>query len=293
MNEARGDRYRLMTLRLLHLSDLHFGGRADIQVMEGLEAELPYLPADAIIVSGDLCQRARHGEFQRARAFLATAAKTAPVYVLPGNHDVSWWWRPLGLLGRGLLYRNYRRYVGTELTPTLTLPDKALITGVLTADGAAWGSWSWRVRDTVAKGHLPKAEYLRVRRLFAEASPALARVLVVHHNVVRGEVSGVRGLAHARRAVRRIVASGADVVLCGHDHQEAAHVLEGRVIVSTAGTLSARVRGGKPASFNLVTVEATRLTITFYRWDVESERFWASEPVVFARPIRRASEWVA
>jgi len=270
-----------MTLRFLHVSDLHFGGRADVRLVEALERSIPDLHPDAIVVSGDLSQRARHGELQRARAFVTAAREVAPVYVLPGNHDVSWWWRPLGPLGRGLLHRKYRRYFGPDLTPTVLLPG-AVIAGVLTSDGAAWASPSWRIRDLAAKGHLPKAEYLRVRGVFADAPPDLLRVLVIHHNVVRGETSGMRGLAHARRAMRRIAASGAELVLCGHDHQEAAHLIDGRVVVSTAGTLSARLRGGVP-SFNLISVETAAITITFYRWVAESERFRASGPLRFDR----------
>jgi len=270
-----------MTLRLLHVSDLHFGGHANVPLIETLEKSIPGLRPDAIIVSGDLSQRARHGEFQRARAFVTAASEVAPVYVLPGNHDVSWWWRPLGPFGSGLLYRKYRRYFGPDLTPILRLP-RAVIAGVLTSDGAAWGSPSCRVRDLAAKGHLSKAEYLRVRGIFTDAAPHLIRVLVVHHNVVRGERSGMRGLAHARRAMRRIAASGAELVLCGHDHHEAAHLVDGRVVVSTAGTLSARLRGGVP-SFNVVAVESTVITITFYRWLAESEQFRASLPLRFDR----------
>ena len=270
-----------MTLRFLHVSDLHFGGRADVRLVEALERSIPDLHPDAIVVSGDLSQRARHGELQRARAFVTAAREVAPVYVLPGNHDVSWWWRPLGPFGRGLLYRKYRRYFGPDLTPTVALPG-AVIAGVLTSDGAAWASPSWRIRDLAAKGHLPKAEYLRVRGVFADAPPDLLRVLVIHHNVVRGETSGMRGLAHARRAMRRIAASGAELVLCGHDHQEAAHLIDGRVVVSTAATLSARLRGGVP-SFNLIDVEPTVITVTFYRWVAESVWFRASGPLRFDR----------
>src|SRR5207247_1367005 len=82
-----------------------------------------------------------------------------------------------------------------------------------------------------------------------------ARVLVVHHNVLRGDISRRMGLARWRQAQRRIAASGAEVVLCGHDHQEGAELLDGRVVVSTAGTLCRRSRGGRPSCFNFVTIE--------------------------------------
>jgi 3',5'-cyclic AMP phosphodiesterase CpdA len=282
-----------VTVQLLHVSDLHFGEHADIGQVEAVERMIPDLRPDVVVVSGDLAQRARHGEFQRARAFANLAANTAPVYVLPGNHDVAWWWRPLVPFGRGILYRKYRRYFGVELTPTLTLPGAAIIAGALTSDGAAWGSLTWRVGDMAVKGHLPKSEYLRVRQVFAEAPPELARVLVVHHNVLRGEISQRMGLAHWRRAQRRIVDSGAEVVLCGHDHQEGAEMLGDRVVVSTAGTVCTRARGGRPSSFNFITIEPSAVQVTFFRWEAERARFRASDTFAFARPAKREVPAVA
>ncbi len=276
-----------MTVQLLHVSDIHFGGLADIQQVEALEKMIPDLRPDAIVLSGDLSQRARHGEFQRARAFVNIAGQTALVYVLPGNHDVAWWWRPLLPFGRDALYRKYRRYFGDDLTPTLTLPG-ATIAGALTSHGVGWLSMTGRLRDLAVMGHLPKREILRVERIFAAAPPGDARVLVVHHNVLRGDISNRMGLAHWRRAQRRIVASGAEVVLCGHDHQEGAEVLEGRVVISTAGTLCKRARGGRPSSFNFVTIEPTAVHITFFRWDAERARFRASDTYAFARPGRQS-----
>ena len=271
-----------MTIQLLHLADLHFGGVADIRQIEGLEAILPDLRPDAVVISGDLSQRARHGEFQRARAFVNLARETAPVYVIPGNHDVRWWWRPLVPFADDAKYAKYRQYFGAELAPTLTLPG-AVIAGANTSHGIAWGSLTFRLRDLAVKGHLPKSEYQRVKEIFAAADPTDARVLVVHHNVLRGDISQRMGLARWRQAQRRILDSGADVVLCGHDHQEGADVLGGRVVVSTSGTLSTRSRGGRPSCFNFVTIEPSAVQVTFFRWDRDRGRFRASDTFAFAR----------
>ena len=271
-----------MTVQLLHVSDPHFGGLANIEQIEALEAMIPDLRPDAVVITGDVSQRARHGEFQRARALVQLAARTAPVHVIPGNHDVSWWTRPLMPFGKRSLYAKYARYFGAELTPTLAIPG-AVIAGALTSHGVAWGSLTLRPRDLAVKGHLPKREVERVRGVFATVPPEQARVLALHHNVLRGEISGRMGLARWRRAQRRIAACGAEVVLCGHDHQEDADVLDGRVVVSTASTLCRRTRGGRPPSFNFVTIEPTAVHITFFRWDSEGGKFRASDTAAFAR----------
>jgi len=65
----------------------------------------------------------------------------------------------------------------------------AVIASALTAHGVAWGSLTARVRDIAVKGHLPKREMQRVQSVFAKADPGLPRVLVMHHNLLRGEMS--------------------------------------------------------------------------------------------------------
>ena len=68
-----------MTVQIVHIGDIHFGGVADIPVIEALERMLPDLRPDAIVIGGDMSQRARHGEFQRGRAFANLCRETAPV----------------------------------------------------------------------------------------------------------------------------------------------------------------------------------------------------------------------
>lgn len=281
-----------MSFSLIHLSDLHFGGAADLAQVEALETLVPELEPGVVVLSGDLTLRARHGEFQRARAFARALEVAAPVYVMPGNHDVQWWRRPFIPFGRDAKYAKYRQYFGPDLTPVLELPD-VVIAGVLTSHGVAWGSLTPRLRDIAVKGHLPKAEIDRAAARFADARPEQTRVLVLHHNVLRGDLSRRMGLARWKTAQRRIVASGADLVLCGHDHQEQADALDG-VVVACAGTLSTRSRGGRPPVFFRIVVEDEAIRVEHYRWDGEAGVFRRSDQHQFARrrpvsPVAAAS----
>src|SRR5688572_4268888 len=282
-----------MTTQIVHIGDLHFGAVADIPQVEALERLLPDLRPDAIVIGGDLSQRARHGEFQRGRAFVNLARETAPVLVIPGNHDVQWWRRPFIPFGKDAVYEKYRSYFGADLTPTLTIPGGAVIASALTAHGVAWGSLTLRLRDIAVKGHLPKKDVERVQKLFAGAESGLPRVLVVHHNVLRGEMSKRMGLARWRTAQKRIVAAGTDVVLCGHDHQEGAEMLDGKVVISTAGTLSTRARGKRPVSFNFLTIDSAAVQVTFFRWDAAKQRFQPSDTAAFARKASRLEPQVS
>ena len=105
-------------LTLVHLSDLHFGRHVDLEQIAALDRFIGEVVPDAVLISGDLSQRARHGEFQRALAFVERARQTAPVLVVPGNHDTEWWKTPFGLLGSEIKHRKYRRYF-PELSPVL------------------------------------------------------------------------------------------------------------------------------------------------------------------------------
>ena len=266
---------------IAHLSDIHFGGYADLAQIEALEAFLPTIEASAVVVSGDLSQRARHGEFQAAHAFLHRLRATTPLLVVPGNHDIEWWRSPLGLAGEQPKYAKYRRYFG-DLRPVLEIPG-AIIAGALSSYGVAFGSLTWNLRDVAVKGHLPKAETDRVTGIFSAAPPGVARILTFHHNVLPGGLSRRMGLARWRSAYRRLLATGADVVLCGHDHQEGAGQIEGTVAVSTSGTHSSRVRGGRPSVFNLVRVDDRAVHIQHYRWEPAGKGFRPGDTFSFAR----------
>jgi len=266
---------------IAHLSDLHFGGYADLAQIEALESFLPTLEADATVISGDLSQRARHGEFQAAHAFVNRLRPHAPVLVVPGNHDIEWWKSPLGFLGERRKYRKYSRYFG-DLTPVMEIPG-AVLAGALSSYGVALGSLTWNIRDVAVKGHLPKSETDRVAEIFAKGPPGAARVLVFHHNVLPGAVSRRMGLARWRSAHRRLLATGADVVLCGHDHQEGAGQVDGTLAVSTSGTHSHRSRGGRPSVFNLVSVEPGAVHIQHFRWEPTTREFQRSDAFSFAR----------
>jgi 3',5'-cyclic AMP phosphodiesterase CpdA len=266
---------------IAHLSDLHFGGYADLAQIEALEKFLPTIGAAATVISGDLSQRARHGEFQAAHAFVERVRAVMPVLVIPGNHDIEWWRSPLGLAGERRKYAKYSRYFG-DLRPVMEIPG-VIIAGALSSYGVALGSLTWNIRDVAVKGHLPRAETDRVKTIFASSAAGTARILTFHHNVLPGGISRRMGLARWRSAYRRLIATGADVILCGHDHQEGAGQIEGAIAVSTSGTHSFRARGGRPSVFNLVRVDDHAVHIHHYRWESKDRRFLPSDAFSFAR----------
>ena len=268
---------------IAHLADLHFGRDSDPEQVEALEALIPALHPDAVVIAGDLTQRARHGELQRALAFVQALRRVAPTLVIPGNHDVEWWKSPLGILGASRRYRKYRRYFGDDLSPRLELPG-VVIASALTSHGVSLGSLTWNPNDVAVKGHLPGSEAARVARYFQSSPPELARIVVVHHNVLRGAISRRMGLARWRKAQQRLAGCGADLILCGHDHQEGAGQIGGVLVVATtSGHTRGRIRGGRASAFNLVTVDDRSIGIQHFRWERETRRFVPSDLARYGR----------
>lgn len=265
-----------------HISDIHFGGRADPPQVVTLAECLPALSPRIIVVSGDHTQRARHGEFQAAQWFFHRLAAFAPVYVIPGNHDVQWWHSPFGVFGQRVKYRKYRRYFGEDLAPVLEMDD-LIIAGMCSAHGVAFGSLTFNPNDLAVIGHLPAAEVARVRARFAATPPDKTRIAVLHHNVLPGVVSQRWGLARPHAAQAALLTLDADVVLCGHDHTEGAGQIAGRLVVSTSGTHSIRTRGGRPSAFNLVRIDSHRVQIEPYVYSREQRDFRRGDAAVFTR----------
>ena len=274
---------------LVHLADLHFGRDADLRQVAAIEQFVSELRPDAVCITGDLTQRARHGELQRGLAFAQALGKHAPVHVIPGNHDVQWWRSILPFGKARVRWQKFTRYFGDDLAPVLSTP-RVVVAGLLTSYGLAWKSLTFNLRDLTVKGHLPRKEVARVKNVFAGAPAVAVRVVALHHNVLPGDISQRMGLARWRTAQKRLLALGADVVLCAHDHQEGAGQIDGVLAVSTTGTHTSRTRGQRPSAFNVIHVDRQAVHIVHYRWDAAAGVFQPSTESVFARHRRPADD---
>jgi len=285
----------LSVAKILHASDLHFGRPAVSAQLASLRSCIAKLEPDAVAISGDLTQWCANSEFVRARTYLDDIRKTAPVIVIPGNHDIRWLGavaRNLGLFGwtaHEFKYSRYRRHISPELSPSLEVPG-VVIAGCNTAHGISRGSLTRRVKDLGVIGHVNKRDLQTVEEAFSRADPDAARVVMIHHNPIKGETSGRHGLANTKQALRAFASLGVELVLCGHDHQEAVHTVEESspgLLISTAGTISNRVRAGRPSSFNLVDLDESALRIVTYAWR-NPEGFIPAKEHFLPRSIRSA-----
>lgn len=272
-------------MRLLQISDVHFGRHAIAAYVTAIARRIAERRYDAVVVVGDLTQRNFRSQFRSARAFLDTTRDYAPVFVVPGNHDVAWWWKPVGLGFRWPLYRGYRKWISGELEPTLRLPGVTL-SAINSCHGIQPYTLTTRLRDLAVVGAVRPAQWEKARAVFAAAPTGDLKVLVFHHNLLRGDLSHRWGLVNRAEGIAEAAATGADLVLNGHDHQTrigSVDVRGRRLIVSHSTTLCERTRGGLPSAFQEIEISASELRIRACVWTTETADFTPREDRCFAR----------
>src|SRR5687767_13962420 len=109
-------------MTVLQVSDPHFGTERP-EVVQALSELAGVQAPDLVVLSGDITQRARRGQFDSARRFV-DSLKVSATLVIPGNHHI-----PLfNLLARlWAPYANYARAFGEDLEPTYETEDLLVI----------------------------------------------------------------------------------------------------------------------------------------------------------------------
>lgn len=245
---------------IVHISDLHFGTeQADL--LQGLRRDLAELSPTVVVVSGDLTQRARRGQFLAARRFLDQLP--GPQLVVPGNHDV-----PLfDLFSRCFrALSNYRKIITPELNPVFD-DGELFVAGVNTARSLTWKA---------GRISLEQMEVLRAR---LQATRARFRVVVTHHPFIPPPLEGAQQahidlVGRAARAITVLDEQRVDLLLAGHLHHgysgdtRTQYPAARRAIISAqAGTaVSRRVRAADPNGYNRITLDGDRIGIEVRTW---------------------------
>jgi 3',5'-cyclic AMP phosphodiesterase CpdA len=243
-----------VTVRLVHLSDTHFGSE-DKGAIEAALAMAHDLAPSLTLVTGDLTLAGRPAEFLAARAWLDRLPR--PMLATPGNHDTPYW----NLVLRSLTpFDRWRRYIGAHESAVFEGPGLAVY-ALNTARGA-------QLRPNWALGAISRAAVDDIAARLAGAAGCL-RVFACHHPLIEVEGAPVSGGVHGGdAATRALCEAGVDLILTGHLHNPFARPLPyggGCSYIAGAGTLSRRTRG-VPASFSVIEAAADTLTVTAQAW---------------------------
>jgi len=254
---------------LAHVSDPHFGAH-DPRVAEVLSRALREAAPDLVLVGGDFTQRARRGQYARARAWLDGLG--LPFLGVPGNHDI-----PLYDVLRRMTdpFGRYRASISADLEGEWRGPQ-ALVAAVCTA--------SPRRR---VEGRVEAAQLARLSGVLAEPAPPRVKVLLTHHPLVTPPGERERSF-HGREELMRVaVEGGVDLLLSGHRHiaHEGAWVHavgpdRGMLALWEPTACSSRLRG-EANGFATIGLDADRIEIT--PWRLYDERFAPGAPGAWAR----------
>jgi len=245
-------------LTVLHLSDTHFGTeQAAVQraLLDLAESSAP----DAVVVTGDLTQRATALQFEAAQRFLAQLPRV-PTLVLPGNHDIKLFdlWTRLFVP-----YRAWSAVAGEAGAAELRLDDRLLVV-------AADTTRRWRHRHGTLSRHQIEAVAARL----THAPQAAWRMVATHHPLCVAQRRDLEDRPrHHDRALARWPAAGAQVLLAGHIHLPGVMPVSGTAcsVVQAGTALSHRLRPGVPNSVNLLCQAADPMgSRRCERWDYDA-----------------------
>lgn len=225
---------------LFHVSDVHFGieNRAALGwFADAVARERP----DAVLCTGDITQRAKHGEYAEAREWFASLG--VPVVLEPGNHDMPYY----NLVER---FRTpFARYeaLAAAVAGKPQFGDIAFVS-LLTTVSAQW-RWPWSdgvIREAALGKALAGLERLR--------GDSRMKLVICHHPLARREPGGENPTIGGDFALEALAKAGADAVLSGHVHIpfDFTREIAGRPVrMIGCGTLSNRLRRA-PRSYNVL-----------------------------------------
>ena len=192
-----------MTLRILHVSDLHMGTREDAEVERALSTFAGELRPDLVVATGDLTHRGRRAQHERASALLRRL--DSPVVAVPGNHDI-----PFTLPAR--FTRPWAEFERLwETAEPIHRSEELCLVGLNSV--RPWRHQSGGLRDRQLRWAAER---------FAEAPAGALRVAAMHHQMI-GAPWRTRKRPVARRShvLGRLLDAGAELILSGHTHQGA------------------------------------------------------------------------
>lgn len=254
---------------ILHASDLHFG-KANPDTVESFFLEIERQKPDLVVLSGDFTQIGSKSEFIQARTFIERI--TAPVFTVPGNHDIprfQTWQRLTDPM------RRYRTYI-SPLPDTVHEDDDVYIVGINTARPIV-PHWNW------ANGMISQNQVDFVRRQFSHAAREKVKIFVCHHPLINVQNAPIDTVVWGSTDLMHVLDDEqVDIVLTGHIHH--ASILphrdtRGPVMIGASSATSTRLRK-QGNGYNIIRLYPEKIDIELIHWDGAAYSVFESLSVV-------------
>lgn len=242
-------------MKIVHLSDLHFGSE-ELILLDPLCQRIAEIRPDLVVASGDFTMAGRHNEYRQAAAFLARLP--GPIIATPGNHDLPVY----NLIERFTHpFRRFKRYIGPLITTEFTSPDVAML--------ALNSAREWDFSLDWSRGRLSDRQVSEADRFFERGANSRFRALVVHHPFfVPEELPGFRRIGNGDAMLHVLAKRGVHAVLSGHLHQQCVATRElvideearSVILLQVASAISTR-RRNQPNAFNVLEVKGDSVTL--------------------------------
>jgi len=190
--------------RILHVSDLHVGAHEDPLVEAALARLAERVRPELVIATGDLANRGRRAEHERAHALLSSLG--VPLLAVPGNHDLPYTF-PKRFASP---WREFERVWGTT-EPVLSSAAFHVV-GLNSARPYRHQS-----------GGIREAQLAAAASRIGSAPAGAYRVVALHHHMIGAPWRAARKRPVARRnhVLLELVSAGTDLIVAGHIHQVA------------------------------------------------------------------------
>ncbi len=250
----------------IHLSDLHFGPRFIPHLGQVILKEISELNPDAVIISGDFTLRARHSEYEAARAFVRLIDR--PVLTIPGNHD-----QPVFAPFERLTtpYRRYLNYICSTLDATLSIPGLFVVGLSDCQPILPGGFWSGTQRHWI-------------REQLDAAPTGATKIVVSHHQFLWGGKWRPAGFWYPGRALEWLARQGVELLLNGHTHVPTAEMTPQGVVVARAGTATSdRVRHGWGNAYNVIEIDPRHISVCVRQYNEQADEYIETKSYDFPR----------
>ncbi len=234
---------------IAHISDLHISDDAfDEAVFMQAVTEINNLQPDMIILSGDVTNNGYYRQYQQAIKYLDMF--DAPLFAVPGNHDV-----------RNLGHQSFEELIG-ESSWKLTKEDDFMVIGL---DSSS---------PDEDRGHVGNPQRMWMEHQLDQCViNDLSSIIVLHHHVIPIPDTGRERnvLSDAGDLLKTLTTHEVDLILCGHKHVPNVWRINDTIVVNAGSISSNKLRGKIGNSYNVYIIDDD--TIEIFLNNVGGEKF--------------------